>query len=180
MSNPSSEKELNIRAAKVSLLALDVDGVLTDGRIYFTAQGDEIKSFSILDGQGIKSLLNNNIEVAIITGRSSPLTLRRARDLGIKHILQGREDKKVALKELMMELDINFESIAYVGDDLPDLSAITSVGLGITVPNAHNFVKEHAFHCTNTHGGLGAVREVCDMILSAKGLLTQLNNSYLR
>ena len=179
MTTPSLDDELNIRASKISLLALDVDGVLTDGRIYFTAQGDEIKSFSILDGQGIKSLLNNNIDVALITGRNSPLTARRARDLGIEHILQGREDKKVALTELTSELGITFDSVAYVGDDLPDLSAITSVGLGITVPNAHYFVKEHAYHCTDTPGGLGAVREVCDLILSAKDLLTKHHEAYL-
>ena len=128
------------KAKKIQLLALDVDGVMTDGKIYFSAQGDELKAFSILDGQGIKTLLSNNIQVAIITGRTSPLTARRARDLGINLILQGREDKKIALQELSDELGITFDKIAYVGDDLPDLSAIKSSGLGITVPNGHSFV----------------------------------------
>ena len=141
-------KNIKEKAKDVQLLALDVDGVMTDGRIYFSAQGDELKAFSILDGQGIKTLLNNNIQVAIITGRTSPLTARRARDLGINFILQGREDKKVALQELSDELDIPFKNIAYVGDDLPDLSAIINAGLGITVPNGHFFVKEHANYCT--------------------------------
>ena len=167
------------KAEKIQLLALDVDGVMTDGKIYFSAQGDELKAFSILDGQGIKTLINNNIQVAIITGRTSPLTSRRARDLGISHILQGREDKKVALHELSNELNIPFEQIAYVGDDLPDLSAIIHSGLGITVPNAHYFVKEHADYCTNTPGGQGAVREVCDLILDAKGLLANTHKAYL-
>jgi len=167
------------KARKIQLLALDVDGVMTDGKIYFSAQGDELKAFSILDGQGIKTLLNNNIQVAIITGRTSPLTARRARDLGINLILQGREDKKVALQELSDELNITFDKIAYVGDDLPDLSAIISSGLGITVPNGHFFVKEHANHCTKAPGGQGAVREVCDLILDAQGLLENTHKAYL-
>ena len=168
------------KAKKIQLLALDVDGVMTDGKIYFSAQGDELKAFSILDGQGIKTLINNNIQVAIITGRTSPLTARRARDLGIDLIRQGREDKKVALQELSSELDIAFENIAYVGDDLPDLSAITSSGLGITVPNAHFFVKEHADFCTTAPGGQGAVREVCDLLLNAQGLLDSVHEVYLK
>ena len=167
------------KAENIQLLALDVDGVMTDGKIYFSAQGDELKAFSILDGQGIKTLMSNNIQVAIITGRTSPLTARRARDLGIEYILQGREDKKVALQELSNELEITFDKIAYVGDDLPDLSAIIHSGLGITVPNAHYFVKENADYCTSVLGGQGAVREVCDLILDAKGLLENIHKAYL-
>jgi len=166
-------------ASKVRLLALDVDGVMTDGSVYFSAQGDELKAFSILDGQGIKSLLNNQVEVAIITGRSSPLTAKRAKDLGIQHILQGREDKKVALLEICNQLNIELDSVAYMGDDLPDLSAITCSGLGVSVPNGHHFVKSHAQYCTTLPGGKGAVREVCDLILEAKGLLTQHHQRYL-
>ena len=178
---PSGKYGPNIlrQAKKVELLALDVDGVMTDGRVYFSALGDELKAFSILDGQGIKSLLNNGIEVAIITGRDSPLTKKRASDLGIKNILQGREDKKVALSELCKSLDVELDAVAYVGDDLPDLSAITSSGLGIAVANAHEFVKEHAYFCTNKSGGEGAVREVCDLILEAKDLLSQHHKRYL-
>lgn len=180
MNDISVSDEITQKAKEIQLLALDVDGVMTDGSVFFSAQGDELKAFSILDGQGIKSLLNNQIHVAIITGRSSPLTARRARDLGITHILQGREDKKVALNEISEELDIPFEAIAYIGDDLPDLSAITHCGLGITVPNAHSFVKEHARHCTKLGGGQGAVREICDLILDAKGLLTSHHAQYLK
>jgi 3-deoxy-D-manno-octulosonate 8-phosphate phosphatase (KDO 8-P phosphatase) len=176
--NPVSNDTLD-KAKNTKLLALDVDGVMTDGSVYFTAQGDEIKAFSILDGQGIKALLRNNIEVAIITGRTSPLTARRARDLGIENILQGREDKKVALQELSTQLGIAFSDITYMGDDLPDLSAITHSGFGVTVPNAHNFVQKHADHCTTLAGGKGAVREVCDLILKAKGLLANIQDSYL-
>jgi 3-deoxy-D-manno-octulosonate 8-phosphate phosphatase (KDO 8-P phosphatase) len=167
------------KAKKIQLLVLDVDGVMTDGKVYFSAQGDELKAFSILDGQGIKTLLKNNIQVAIITGRTSPLTARRARDLGIDFILQGREDKKIALQELSDELNIVFDNIAYVGDDLPDLSAIISSGLGVTVPNGHFFVKQHADYCTNLAGGQGAVREVCDLILDAQALLESTHEAYL-
>tara|TARA_R110002167_G_scaffold323016_2_gene528935 strand:- start:389 stop:928 length:540 start_codon:yes stop_codon:yes gene_type:complete len=171
--------DLKSRISKVRLLALDVDGVMTDGSVFFTAFGDEIKSFNILDGQGIKSLLKNNIEVAIITGRTSPLTEKRAKDLGIKHITQGREDKKIALLELCKSLDISASEVAYVGDDLPDLSAITLSGVGFTVPNAHSYIKKHADLCTSLSGGEGAVREVCDLILSAKGLFDDYYSAYL-
>lgn len=171
--------ELNSRLAKTKLLALDVDGVMTNGSVYFTALGDEMKSFNILDGQGIKSMLVNNIEVAIITGRTSPLTERRARDLGIKHITQGREDKKTALLELCSFLNISPDEVAYVGDDLPDLSAIKLANVGFTVPNAHPFIRKHADYCTSLKGGEGAVREVCDLILCAKGLIDSYYRAYM-
>jgi len=165
-------------AAGVRLLALDVDGVLTDGRLYFSAQGDELKAFNILDGHGIKMLRQAGLEVAIITGRTSPLTARRARDLGIEQILQGRQDKLVALRELCTELSIPLKQTAYMGDDLPDLQAILGAGLGITVPNGHWYVREQAPWCTQLEGGAGAVREVCDLILQARGLLADLHDQY--
>lgn len=166
------------RAARIKLLALDVDGVLTDGRLYFSAQGDELKAFNILDGHGIKMLRRAGVEVAIITGRTSPLTARRARDLGIENLLQGREDKAVALRGLCEDLGVTIEDAAYMGDDLPDLSAILLAGLGITVPNAHWYVREQALWCTQTAGGEGAVREVCDLILQAQGQLADLHTAY--
>ena len=171
--------ELNNKLSNIKLLALDVDGVMTDGSVFFTALGDEIKAFNILDGQGIKSLLVNQIEVAIITGRTSPLTEKRASDLGIEHIVQGREDKKTALLELCKKLKISHNETAYVGDDLPDLSAIKLVNVGFTVPNAHPFIRKHADYCTTLGGGKGAVREICDLILCAKGLIDEYYNSYL-
>lgn len=179
MTSNALPKNIADKAANIKLVALDVDGVMTGGSVYFSAQGDELKAFNILDGQGIKALMKHDIEVAIITGRTSALTARRAKDLGIKNILQGREDKKIALGEISEELGISFDQICYVGDDLPDLSAITSVQLGITVPNAHSLIKKHAAHCTQTPGGQGAVREVSDLILEAKGLLEAYHQSYL-
>ena len=170
---------MTIDAKHIRLLALDVDGVLTDGKLYFSAQGDEMKAFSILDGLGLKMLMQSDVVVALITGRTSPLVTRRARDLGIEHIIQGREDKQVALLELLEELQIDPRNTAYMGDDLPDLGAISIADIGFTVPNAHDFVKQHADYCTKASGGEGAVREVCELILESKGLLNTLLQTYL-
>ncbi|MFE8072108.1 HAD family hydrolase [Marinobacteraceae bacterium S3BR75-40.1] len=166
-------------AASISLLVLDVDGVLTDGRLYFSAQGDELKAFNILDGHGIKMLQKQGVTVAIITGRVSPLTERRAGDLGIKHLLQGREDKRVALEELTAQLAIPLTQVAYMGDDLPDLGAIRAAGLGVSVPNGHWFVRQHAHWCTRSKGGEGAVRELADQLLAARGVLDDSLERYL-
>ncbi|MFV1872237.1 MAG: KdsC family phosphatase [Oleiphilus sp.] len=172
-------EQLNERLSKIKLLALDVDGVMTDGSVYFTAKGDEMKGFNILDGQGIKSMLKNDITVAIITGRTSPLTEKRAKDLGIEHITQGREDKKTALEELCAKLDMKADDVAYVGDDLPDLAAIRLASVGFTVANGHAYVKRHADFCTTLSGGEGAVREVCDLILIAKELYDDYYSAFL-
>lgn len=167
------------KAARVRLLALDVDGIMTDGKLFFSASGDELKGFNILDGLGLKQLMATGITVAVITGRSSPLTARRMQDLGIPHLLQGREDKRVALQELMSRLNLPADQVAYMGDDLPDLPAIRLAGLGITVPNGYWLVREHADLCTQTPGGAGAVREACDLILHASGKLDSALAQYL-
>lgn len=166
-------------AASVELLVLDVDGVMTRGDVIFTARGDEIKAFNILDGQGIKLLQREGLRVAIITGRESPLTERRARDLGIEHLQQNREDKLIALRELCSDLGLPLAKVAYLGDDLPDLSAIRAVGLGITVPNAYWLIRRHARCCTLARGGEGAVREVSDLLLQARGSLDAILETYL-
>lgn len=170
--------DLITKASQIRLLALDVDGVLTDGRLYFSAQGDELKAFHSLDGHGIKQLKKAGIEVAIITGRTSPLTARRAGDLGITLLQQGREDKAEALTELLAELDLPPEAAAYMGDDLPDLGAIQMAGLGASVPNGHWYVREHADYCTELNGGEGAVRELCDLILQAQNRLADMHLRY--
>jgi len=167
------------KARKVKLLVLDVDGVLTDGKLYFSSAGDELKSFDITDGLGMKLLRSTGVEVAIITGRTSALVARRARDLGIEHLTQGREDKLVALNELLTKLNLTLEEVAYIGDDLPDLSAICSVGLGITVASGDDFVKTHATWCTEKSGGAGAVREVCELIMSCQETLVAVHQKYL-
>lgn len=160
------------RARRVRLLALDCDGVLTDGRLYYGNDGEELKAFSILDGHGIKMLRASGVEVAIITGRKSELVKRRAKELGVTDLLlQGREDKLVALQELLPKLGIDLQAVAYCGDDLPDLAAIQSVGLGIAPANAYATVREHARWVTSVRGGEGAVREIADLIMRAQGTL---------
>jgi 3-deoxy-D-manno-octulosonate 8-phosphate phosphatase (KDO 8-P phosphatase) len=167
------------KAKAIKLLVLDVDGVLSDGRLYFSNSGDEIKAFSTLDGQGIKMLQRSGVEVAIITGRSSELVKRRANNLGIEHLIQGREDKLTALDELIATVEVNYSETAFLGDDLPDLAAIRKVGLGMTVANGHHFVVEHADWQTQARGGEGAVREACELIMRAQGSLRAALETYL-
>ena len=156
-------------AKKIKLLLLDVDGVLSDGRIFFSANGDELKAFSTLDGHGIKLLQKSGVHVGVITGRQSSLTERRCRDLGIKYLKQAREDKWAALAELRKDhsalAPISNSEIAFVGDDYPDLLVMTKIGLPCSVPNAVPPVKERALYITSRAGGEGAVREVCDFIM---------------
>lgn len=156
------------KAAAIKLLALDVDGVLTDGRLYFSEDGGELKTFDTQDGHGIKMLQQSGVICAIITGRTTALVERRAKNLGIVHLLQGREDKLVALKELSDQLGIALEHVAYMGDDWPDLPAIMAAGLGIAVANAHSELHTHADYVTTLEGGRGAVREACDLLLRAQ------------
>jgi 3-deoxy-D-manno-octulosonate 8-phosphate phosphatase (KDO 8-P phosphatase) len=167
------------KARHIRLLALDVDGVLTDGRLYFTEDGQEIKTFDTQDGHGIKLLQHAGIQCAIITGRTTKLVERRARNLGIVHLLQGREDKLVALKELSAQLNIPLDEMAYAGDDWPDLPAIRAAGLGVAVANAHREVRRYADFVTLAAGGRGAVREICDLILEAQGSYDEALAPYL-
>ena len=167
------------RAKAVRLAVFDVDGVLTDGKLYFLPDGGEFKTFNTLDGHGIKMLMASGVRTAIITGRSSPVVERRAKNLGITHLFQGREDKLVALDELLAELGLGYEEVAYLGDDLPDLPAIRRVGLGMAVASADPFVRQHADGVTQARGGEGAAREFCELILRAQGNLEAAQNAYL-
>lgn len=166
------------KARVIKLLVLDVDGVLTDGRLWYGNSGEELKAFNIQDGLGIKLLQRGGVDVAIITGRMSQLVTRRGTELGIKHIVQGREDKLVVLRALSAELNIALEEIAYIGDDLPDLSAIAAVGFGIAVANAMPYVAQYAAYKTTRSGGDGAVREICDFILQAQSKLDTVLERY--
>lgn len=159
------------RAAAVRLLALDVDGVLTDGRIYYGNQGEELKAFNIKDGLGVKLLQDAGVKVAIITGRQSDIVARRARELGIEDVVQGREDKLSALTELCEREGLTLEDCGYMGDDLPDLGAIQAAGLGLTVADATRAVATAADWQSRFDGGAGAVREACEFILEARGAL---------
>ncbi len=156
------------RARNIRLLVLDVDGVLTDGRLYYGPDGQEWKAFNTLDGHGLKLLKRNNIKVAIVTGRSSAAVARRAQELGITLLIQGREDKWEALQEILADEPIQAENIACMGDDLPDLYIMRRVALALTVPNAHPVVRQHAHWQSHAKGGEGAVREACDLILRAQ------------
>lgn len=154
----------------LQLLALDVDGVLSDGRLYYTDQGEEFKSFNIRDGLGIKLLQRAGIIVAIITGRTSAMVAKRAAELGIAHVIQGREDKLEALQDLCRNLQIDLSNVAYMGDDLPDREAIMAVGLGATVADAASDVAAIADWQSKLPGGQGAVRELAETWLRSLNL----------
>lgn len=165
-------------AKKIKLLLLDVDGVLTDGRLYYGNSGEELKAFNIQDGLGIKLLQRGDIQVGIITGRVSALLQRRADELSINPVVQGREDKLTALNELLDTLDVQMDEIAFMGDDLPDLAVIRRVGLGITPANGASTLAQQALWQTTQSGGQGAVREAAEMILEAQGKLQSLLASF--
>ncbi|GAB3027030.1 MULTISPECIES: HAD hydrolase family protein [Oleiagrimonas] len=157
------------RAARVRLVAFDVDGTLTDGRLWYGADGRETKLFHAHDGLGLKRLHAHGIEVAFITARISHALAERANDLGIAHLYQGQSNKRESLDELLDALSLKPEQAAFVGDDLPDLAPMRVVGLAVAVANAHAWVAEQAHWQTRLRGGEGAAREVCDMILAAQG-----------
>ena len=154
--------------AEIRLLVMDVDGVMTDGKITYTGDGQELKSFNIKDGLGIKRAQASGIETAIITGRTSPMVERRARELGIAHLVQGREDKLAALSDLVDQMNLSLDQVAYIGDDLPDLTAIESVRLGACPADAATEVKSKANWVSTRGGGDGCVRELCDLLVSHK------------
>ena len=159
------------RAARVRLAAFDVDGTLTDGRLWLSGSGDETKQFHVHDGFGLKRLRAYGVEVAIVTARVSQAAARRAEELGIAHFYQGQRDKRACLDELLDALGMIPEQAAFVGDDLPDLAVMHRVGLAVAVANAHPWLSEHTHWQTQRRGGHGAVREVCDLILAAQGHL---------
>jgi len=160
---------LRRRAAAVRLVALDVDGVLTDGRLYFGARGDAMKSFHVRDGHGIRMLQQAGIELALITGRTSGIVAARARDLDIRHVLQGQRDKHAALRRLLQRAGHGFEACAYMGDDWPDLAVLAAVGLAATVADAPEEVRRSVHWIAPSPGGGGAVRDLAGLILRAQG-----------
>jgi len=164
----------------VRLLVLDVDGVLTDGSLYYPSAGEEVQAFDLQDGLGIKLLQGGDVAVAILTGRRSPMVERRARELGIGHLVQGAEDKLAAYTRLLDEIGLDAGSSACMGDDLPDVPLLRRCALGITVPDAPEVVKASAHVVTQRRGGRGAVREVCELILAAQGNLDRALEPYLR
>ena len=170
---------LQEQARHLQALVLDVDGILSDGFVTLTNSGDELKSFDIRDGLGMKLIQKAGMKVIIITGRKSNIVEKRMTDLGVDLIFQGREDKGVALREACTQLNILPEDCLYMGDDWPDLSAFSIAGMSITVPNGHEEVRRRANLVTQAMGGRGAVREVCDMLLFSKGIYQELLAKYL-
>lgn len=158
------------RASRVRALVLDVDGVLTDGRLYFDNQGNEMKAFCTRDGLGIRAVQQQGVTVALITGRESQIVANRARNLRIEHVYQGRNDKLNAFHELLVATGLEAPAICYAGDDWVDIPVLDRVGLAVTVPEADTLVKSHAHWITSQAGGNGAVRQICDLILAARGL----------
>lgn len=160
---------LAARARSVRLLSCDVDGVLTDGRIHVDDEGREAKAFHALDGVGLKRLMAAGVEVAWITGSSSASVVHRARLLGVKHLYRGTDDKLPSWEALRAELGLDPAACAHIGDDLPDIPLMRACGFAATVPHAPREVKRHAHYVTRLPGGSGAVRELAELILAARG-----------
>ena len=167
------------KAAKIKLLILDVDGVFTNGLLFLSESGDEYKAFHTQDGLGIKLLLKTGVDIGIISARESSIVKKRMSNLGIKHIYLGDRPKIISYEALIKHLNVTDEQVAYVGDDLTDLGLIRRVGLGIAVPNAVEQVRQHAKWQTKTPGGLGAVREVCELIMTAHNTLDEIVEKHL-
>ena len=167
------------RMQAVRLVAFDVDGILTDGGLYLTDSGEEFKRFNSLDGHGLKMLKASGVEIAIITGRTSRCVELRAKNLGITRLYQGVEDKWAAMQALLAELNLAPTDAAFMGDDVVDLPVMRRVGFSITVPNSPPIVRDHAHYLTQREGGHGAVRETCELIMSAQGTLDALLAPYL-
>ena len=172
-------KDINEKAARIRLLIFDVDGVLTDGSLFVGDDGQEYKAFNSRDGHGIKMLLKYGVEIAIITGRTSKVVEHRMANLGINHIYQGKLDKLPASEELRAKLGMSPEETAYVGDDVVDLPVMRQVGLAIAVQDAHPLVLRHSHWQTPSAGGRGAARDVCEMLMEAKGVLQDELGRYL-
>jgi 3-deoxy-D-manno-octulosonate 8-phosphate phosphatase (KDO 8-P phosphatase) len=157
------------RAARIRLAAFDVDGTLTDGRLWYSESGHETKVFHVHDGLGLKRLQAHGIQVAIVSARISHPVALRAEELNIAHVYQGQNDKRECLRQMLEALNLQPEQAAFIGDDLPDLPAMGLAGLAIAVNNAHPWVAARAHWQTRLGGGRGAVREACDLILHAQG-----------
>jgi 3-deoxy-D-manno-octulosonate 8-phosphate phosphatase (KDO 8-P phosphatase) len=168
------------RAKQLKLMIFDVDGVLTDGTLYYSERGEELKAFNIQDGLGIRMLRKHGVEVALITARTSRAVELRAASLGIAHLHQGAEDKRGAFAALLAQMNLAAVQSGYMGDDLLDLPLITRCGFAATVPAAPEALKSRAHYVTRAPGGHGAVREVCEFILRAQGALERAIGAYLQ
>jgi len=171
--------DINARAANIKLVAFDIDGVMTDGGLHYTDDGHELKTFNVQDGLGVVLLRRAGIKVAIITGRTSNVVNCRAKDLGVEHVFHGVGDKGAVSAQLLEQLGLQWSELAFMGDDLIDLPAMTRCGLAIAPANARPVVKERAHMVTDASGGKGAVREAIEFILAAQGKLDAAFAPYL-
>ena len=162
--------DLLARAAKIRLACFDVDGTLTDGGLYYADDGCEMKRFHVQDGLGLRLLEDHGIAVALITARHGEVTARRASDLKLSHVHVGVADKAATLRELRAKLGLARDEVAHMGDDLPDLPALAEAGFAVAPANAHPWVAERVHWVTPARGGEGAARQLCDLILQARGL----------
>lgn len=170
---------LRARVAKIKLMAFDVDGVLTDGSLYYGHDGREYKVFHSRDGHGMKMLQRSGVEIAIITARSSQAVAHRMANLGITHVYQGALEKLPAFQQLIAALRLDPEQVAYVGDDVVDLPVMTRVGLAIAPADAHEEVRRRAHWGTRLPGGRGAARDACELIMRVQGTYDGLLKTYL-
>ncbi len=171
---------MSLAAAKhIRVIAFDVDGIMTDGGLYLSDSGEELKRFNTLDGHGLKMLKASGVELAIITGRTSRCVELRARNLGIVHLFQGVENKLAAMQGLLSRLNLSFDVAAYMGDDVVDLPVMRRAALAVTVPEAPQVVRDHAHYVSQRNGGAGAVREVCELLMSAQQTLDAQLAPYL-
>ena len=162
-------RDLSQRARQVRLALFDVDGVMTDGTLFVSGQGESFKPFNILDGLGLKLLKSSGVATGILTGRSSAAVSARAGELDIDHLIQGANDKLRAYIDLQQQLGLDDEQICYMGDDLPDLPVLRRCGLALSPPGAVDEVRSEVHFVTRTRGGKGAVREACELIMRAQG-----------
>jgi 3-deoxy-D-manno-octulosonate 8-phosphate phosphatase (KDO 8-P phosphatase) len=167
------------RASGIRLMIFDVDGVLTDGRLYYADSGEEMKAFSTLDGHGIRMLMSTGIDTAILTGRRSRVVTHRAKNLGIGHVLQGIDDKRAAFLALAASAGLNLDACGYMGDDVVDLPVLTRCGFAATTLEAPEVVRSRAHFIATRPAGSGAAREVCEWIMKAQGTLDAALAPYL-
>ena len=172
--------DIRERALSIRLLVLDVDGVLTDGKLYYGGDGVELKAFNIQDGLGLRLLRASGVEVAIITGRTSRAVELRAQNLGVAQLFQGVSDKLAVFEQLLARMQLDSSATAAMGDDLPDLPVLRRCGFAACVPEAPALVRSHAHYVTERKGGCGAVREVCELLMSAQGTLEAAMQQHLQ
>lgn len=172
-------QEIYVRASQLRLAVFDVDGVLTDGTLYYLPSGEELKAFNVLDGHGMKMLQESGVRLAIISSRSSPCVAERARNLGIDLLYQGVGDKLVAFNALLDHCGVAAERCSFIGDDVVDLPVMRCCGLAASVPDAPAAVRRQAHYITRARGGHGAVRELCELVMQAQGTLSAQLSAYV-